>query len=89
LKDDRIRVDVWLWRARFFKTRALAQAACETGVVRAHGNRIDKGYALKPGDVLNFAQGPRLRTVRVRSLGVRRGPPEEARGLYEDLHPPP
>lgn len=84
----RVRVDVWLWRARFFRTRAAAQAACETGIVRCHGNRIDKGSALKPGDVLTFAQGPHLRTVRVRAPGARRGPPAEAAALYDDLHPP-
>jgi ribosome-associated heat shock protein Hsp15 len=44
---------------------------------------------LKPGDVLTFAQGPRLRTVRVAALGERRGPPAEAAALYEDLHPQP
>lgn len=87
MTEDRLRVDVWLWRARFFRTRALAQDACETGTVRCHGNRIDKGYTLKPGDVLTFAQGPKLRTVRVTALGTRRGPPSEAAGLYEDLYP--
>jgi ribosome-associated heat shock protein Hsp15 len=85
---ERARADIWLWRARFFRTRALAQAACETGVVRCHGHRIDKGYLLKPGDVLTFAQGPLLRTVQVLVLGARRGPPAEAAALFEDLHKP-
>jgi ribosome-associated heat shock protein Hsp15 len=87
LSEARQRADVWLWRARFFRTRALAQDACGTGVVRCHGHRIDKGYLLKPGDVLTFAQGPRLRTVRVVALGERRGPPADAAALYDDLHP--
>lgn len=87
MTGGRARVDVWLWRARFFRTRALAQDACETGVVRCQGHRIDKGYAVKPGDVLTFAQGPRLRTVRVVALGERRGPSAEAASLYDDLHP--
>lgn len=82
-----MRVDVWLWRARFLRTRASAQEACETGVVRCHGHRVDKGYLLKPGDVLTFAQGPHLRTVRVVAPGERRGPPAQAAALYDDLHP--
>jgi ribosome-associated heat shock protein Hsp15 len=87
LNAARQRADVWLWRARFFRTRALAQDACETGVVRCHGHRIDKGFLLKPGDVLTFAQGVRLRTVRVVATGERRGTPAEAATLYHDLHP--
>jgi ribosome-associated heat shock protein Hsp15 len=87
LNPERIRADVWLWQARFFRTRGLAQDACETGVVRCHGHRIDKGYALKIGDVLTFAQGSNLRTVRINALGTRRGPPVEAALLYDDLVP--
>lgn len=87
MNPARTRVDVWLWRARFFRTRAFAQDVCETGVVRCHGHRIDKGYLLKPGDVLTFAQGQHLRTVKVLALGERRGPPAEATALFEDLHP--
>jgi ribosomal 50S subunit-recycling heat shock protein len=87
------RVDVWLWRARFFKTRSLAARFVETGRVRltrgpAEG-RIDKpGRSLKPGDGLVFALGGRLIAVRVEQLGERRGPPEEARGLYAPLQNP-
>ena len=88
MSADRARADIWLWRARFFRTRSLAHAACESGVARCHGHRIDKGYLLKPGNVLTFAQGPRLRTVKVLALGARRGPPAEAAALFEDLHAP-
>ncbi len=83
----RIRLDIWLWHARFFRTRALAQEACEKGRVRGHGHRLDKGHPLKVGDVLTFPQGSKLRTVRVEALGERRGGADEAALLYTDLFP--
>jgi ribosome-associated heat shock protein Hsp15 len=88
------RVDVWLWRARFFKTRSLAARIVEEGGVRLTrgGARIplDKpSREVRPGDVLTFAQGPRWLAVRVEALGVRRGPASEARGLYSALAPAP
>jgi ribosomal 50S subunit-recycling heat shock protein len=84
------RIDVWLWRARFFKTRSLAARFVETGRVRltrgAAESRIDKpARPLKPGDSLVFALGGRLVAVRVEQLGERRGPAEEARSLYAHL----
>ena len=87
------RVDVWLWRARFFKTRSLAARFVETGRLRlTRGpaeSRIDKpGRTLKPGDSLVFALGGRLIAVRVEQLGERRGSPGEARGLYVALQNP-
>jgi ribosome-associated heat shock protein Hsp15 len=81
------RIDVWLWRARFFKTRALAQRFVEAGrvrVTRAGGvTRLDKASrSLRAGDELMFAIGGRLFLLRVEACGVRRGPASEARGLY-------
>lgn len=85
----RLRIDKWLWYARFFKTRSLAAKVCAGGVVRVSGTPIAKAhYAVKPGDVLTFPQGRHIRVVRVTALGARRGPAEEARALYEDLAPP-
>lgn len=85
----RLRIDKWLWFARFFKTRSLAAKVCASGVVRVSGTPIAKAhYAVKPGDVLTFPQGRHIRVVRVTALGTRRGPAEEARTLYEDLAPP-
>jgi ribosome-associated heat shock protein Hsp15 len=84
------RVDVWLWRARFFKSRSLAARFVEDGRVRlsragAEG-RLDKpSRTVKPGDGLVFALGGRLVAVRVEELGERRGPASEARGLYAPL----
>ena len=84
------RVDVWLWRARFFKTRSLAARIVEEGGVRlARADArisIDKpSRSVRCGDVLTFAQGSRFLAVRVEALGERRGPAPEARGLYTVL----
>ncbi|QQS14729.1 MAG: RNA-binding S4 domain-containing protein [Rhodospirillales bacterium] len=81
-----LRLDKWLWHARFFKSRALATKAVERAPFRVDGRRVDKAHALvAPGMVVTFALGPRVRVVRVLALGVRRGPAPEARALYEDL----
>lgn len=85
-----LRLDKWLWYARFFKSRSLAARACAAGEVRLNGTRIEKAHALvRAGDVLTFAAGSRIRVVRVAALGVRRGPAPEAQALYVDLDPPP
>lgn len=90
---DSCRVDVWLWRARFAKTRGLAAALVERGAVRlTHQGRqvrLDKpSRSVHPGDDLLFAVGGRITAVRVLQLGERRGPPEEARALYLALDAP-
>jgi ribosome-associated heat shock protein Hsp15 len=87
---DTCRADVWLWRARFFKTRSLAARIIEEGGVRvARGparSPIDKpSRSVRPGDVLTFAQGARFLAVKVEALGDRRGPAPEARVLYSLL----
>lgn len=84
------RADVWLWRARFFKTRSLAAKFLDDGKVRltraGAETRIDKcARALKVGDQLVFAVGGKLIAVAVEGLGDRRGPPAEARELYSTL----
>ncbi|SDD96471.1 heat shock protein Hsp15 [Ruegeria marina] len=82
----RLRIDKWLWHARFFKTRVLAAEVAGAGRVRVNGNRVTKpAYAVGPGDVLTFAQGDQVRVVRVEAIGLRRGPASEARTLYTDL----
>jgi ribosomal 50S subunit-recycling heat shock protein len=88
--SDGCRCDVWLWRARFFKTRTLASKFLDEGRVRMLRSgvetRLDKASrAIKPGDGLVFALSGRLIAVEVRAVGERRGPPAEARGLYRDL----
>ena len=81
------RIDVWLWRARFLKTRGLAAAFVEGGAVRLTHNgvqvRLDKpSRSVRPGDLLTFARNGQVTTLRIEALGERRGPAEEARALY-------
>jgi ribosomal 50S subunit-recycling heat shock protein len=87
---DSCRVDVWLWRARFFKTRTAASDFVEAGRVRlmrgSQEIRLDKpSRSIRTGDELVFAMAGRLVEVRVENLGARRGPPAEARTLYSPL----
>ncbi len=88
--EESCRADVWLWRARFFKTRSLSARFIEEGrvrLVRAGGeSRLDKASrSLRPGDGLVLALGGRVIAVRVEAVGERRGPATEARALYSDL----
>lgn len=89
MSGEQLRLDKWLWFARFFKSRSAAAALCEAGRVRLSGRVITKAHQpVRPGDVLTFPQGYAIRVVRVTGLGQRRGPASEARLLYEDLAPP-
>jgi ribosome-associated heat shock protein Hsp15 len=82
--DDKVRLDKWLWAARFYKTRALAKAAIEGGKVHCRGERCKPGKEPKVGDELVIRTGFDERTVIVRALSaVRRGAPE-AQLLYEE-----
>ena len=84
-----LRLDKWLWHARFFKSRTLAAKQCAAGRVRINRQPAEKAHqTVRPGDVLTFPQGNDVRVVRVLALGERRGPAPEARALYEDLSPP-
>jgi ribosome-associated heat shock protein Hsp15 len=84
-----MRLDKWLWQARFFKTRALAARVVSAGQLRLNAERTDKpARGVGPGDVLTFPQGGRVRVVRVCALGTRRGPAPEAAALYEDIAAP-
>ena len=84
-----LRLDKWLWQARFFRSRGLAASTIAAGHVRLNGARVTKpAAAVGAGDVLTFAQGSRVRLVRVTALGQRRGPAPEARMLYDDLDAP-
>ena len=82
----RMRLDKWLWHARFFKTRSLAQRYVEKARCRLDGRVTDKPHAtVAPGMVLTFALGPKVRVVRILALGERRGPAPEARTLYDEI----
>lgn len=79
-----LRIDKWLWHARFCKTRGLAQQKAEAGLIRLNGQRIEKASVLlHPGDVLTLPKGSTVVALRILALGTRRGPPSEACGLYE------
>jgi ribosome-associated heat shock protein Hsp15 len=87
-RADAVRIDVWLWRARFLKTRALATAFVGKGRIRVgdgdHPRRIEKASSLvRPGDFLTFPLRNRIVRLTVLALGERRGPASEARQLYD------
>ncbi|HTW36148.1 MAG TPA: RNA-binding S4 domain-containing protein [Rhizomicrobium sp.] len=80
------RIDKWLWHARFYRTRVLAQAAASAGLIRLNGHRVEKSSAdVEPGDVLTLPKGREVVVVRVIGLAERRGPASEAQRLYEIL----
>ena len=84
-----LRLDKWLWFARFARTRSLAQKLCTTGSVTVAGSVVLKpGHLLHVGDSVGVRQGRVLRQVTVLALGVRRGAPAEARLLYAEPAPP-
>jgi ribosome-associated heat shock protein Hsp15 len=84
--SDRIRIDKWLWYARFHKTRSLAQIAAVKGHIRLNERRIEKASAeVRPGDTLTLPRGREVVVVRVVACGIRRGPAKEAQALYEIL----
>ena len=84
-----MRLDKWLWHARFVKTRSLASRYVEKSRCRIDGRAVEKPHAtVAPGMVLTFALGPRVKVVRIVALGERRGPAPEARALYEEIDSP-
>jgi ribosome-associated heat shock protein Hsp15 len=86
MSDERIRIDKWLWHARFYKTRALAAEAAQSGRIRRNGNRVEKaGLEVRIGDILTLGRGRDVAVVRVLACGIRRGSAPEARMLYEPV----
>jgi ribosome-associated heat shock protein Hsp15 len=81
---DRVRIDKWLWAARFFKTRGLAAQAVDGGRVQVNGARVKPSREVKPGDEIVVHLGSLEWVIDVRALSGRRGPAEEARRLYEE-----
>lgn len=79
-----IRLDVWLWAARFFKTRSLAKQAVETGKVEVGGQRPKSSRAVHVGDVLRVQRGEETFEIGVRGLSDTRGPAPVAQALYEE-----
>jgi len=87
---DKIRLDKWLWHARFFKTRVLATKIVTSGNVRLNSVKVAKAATqITPGDVLTFSKEHDIKIIQVDQVSTRRGPAIEAQGLYTDLSPPP
>ena len=87
--DNARRLDLWLWFARFFKSRTLATRFVQSGRLRVNNDVIKKAHHnLRVGDVLTFPKADQVRVVKLLDLGLRRGPAPEAQSLYEDLSPP-
>lgn len=87
---EAVRLDIWFWRARFFRTRGVATDHVKRRGVRlsraGQTRRTDKpGTVISVGDVVTFGRGEHIRTVEILSLGERRGPAEEAQALYRLL----
>ncbi len=82
--DDSVRIDKWLWAARFYKTRALAAEAVAGGKVKVNGERVKPAKALRVSDAMSIHTGPYRHEVRVRALSARRGPASQAALLYEE-----
>ena len=81
---ESVRLDQWLWAARFFKTRSLANEAAQGGKVHVRGDRAKPARAICVGDRLQIRRGPYEWVVEVKGLSTRRGPAKEAVLLYEE-----
>jgi ribosome-associated heat shock protein Hsp15 len=81
---ERLRVDRWLWAARFLKSRSLAAEAVKGGRVQVNGERVKPSREIRPGDRLEVTLGQERRTVVVRGIAERRGPATQAALLYEE-----
>ena len=89
ITESGIRMDKWLWHARFFKSRSLATQFCNASKLRVDGVIIKKAHFLaRPYMVLTFSRSRQVHIVKILVLGSRRGPATEAKTLYEDLSPP-
>lgn len=87
---DTIRLDKWLWQARFFKSRSLAAGVVTAGKVRVDGTPVSKpARAVGPGNTLTFLKETDAKVIKIVACGVRRGPAPEAQTLYEDQSPEP
>lgn len=83
---ESLRIDKWLWHARFCKTRSIAQEKALQGHIRINGHRVEKpSAAVRIGDIMTLSAGGQVISLRVTGLGMRRGPATEARALYDVL----
>jgi ribosome-associated heat shock protein Hsp15 len=83
-ESDRVRVDKWLWAARFFKTRSLAATAIEAGKVEVNDEQVKRAKLLRRGDMVRVRKGPYEYVLTVKELAERRGSAAAAQALYEE-----
>ena len=82
--SESLRIDKWLWHARFCKTRGIAQEKAARGRIRLNGQRVEKPSAtVRVGDIMTLPHLGKVVSLKVLGLGVRRGPAAEAQELYE------
>ena len=81
---DKLRIDKWLWAARFYKTRSLAADEADRGRVQINGSDAKPSREVRPGDTVTLRQGVVLRSVIVRGISAMRGPAAIAQALYEE-----
>jgi ribosome-associated heat shock protein Hsp15 len=86
---DAVRIDRWLWAARFYKSRTMAARACTGGKVDVNGQGAKPHKTVKVGDIIEFSLGDWRRRIEVVQLSDKRGPASVAKLLYEDHSPPP
>ncbi|MBL4747602.1 MAG: RNA-binding S4 domain-containing protein [Magnetovibrio sp.] len=90
MTNSTLRIDKWLFHARFFKSRTLASKFCQSARVLVNGEPIAKAHILvKIHDILTFTKADTVKIVKILGIGHRRGPAPQARALYEDLSPLP
>src|SRR5689334_19596 len=82
--DDRVRIDKWLWAARFFKTRSLATEAVDGGKVEVNGERAKPAKLVRIGDMVRLRLAPYEHILIIKGMEERRGPASVAQGLYEE-----
>jgi len=87
--SETIRLDKWVWYARFFKSRSLSAERIQSGRFRVNGTPVAKpSFQVKADDVITFPLNDHVRVIKILAIGTRRGPAPEAQALYEDLDPP-
>ena len=85
-QDRLLRLDKWLWHARFFKSRTKSTRFCQSCALRVNGDIVSKAhYLVKPNDILTFTIGNSVMVIKILNIGIRRGPSHEARALYDDM----
>ena len=84
MKSGDIRIDKWLWAARFFKTRSMAKHAVENGRVEQNGQRVKPAHSVAIGDVIVVKRGDDIRTIVVEELNNQRGPAPRAQQMYRE-----